>query len=138
MQTSVSPSGSWQVRTYALNDVGLGPDSGLLRVEVVNLASGEARTVYIDDAEYSDRRTIRWSDRDQVTLSQKQQGSFTLDAANAPSVPVPADLFSGLTGLAAAIGVFAGIVLIGSLAVVLGRALFGARAAVKSLPAEQV
>ena len=138
VQTSASPSGRWQIRTYALNDVGLGPDSGLLRVEVVDLASGEARTVYIDDAEYADRRAIRWSAGDQVTLAQKQQGSFTLDAANAPSVPVPADLFSGLAGLAAAVGVFAGVLLIGSLAIVLGRALVGARAAVKSLPAEQV
>jgi hypothetical protein len=53
-------------------------------------------------------------------------------------VPVPADLFSGLAGLAAAVGVFVGVLLIGSLAIVLGRALVGARAAVESLLAEQV
>jgi hypothetical protein len=71
VQTSASPSGRWEVRTYALNDVGLGPDSGLLRAEVVDLASGEARTVYIDDAQYSDRRVIRWSDGNQVVHTRR-------------------------------------------------------------------
>lgn len=138
VQTSNSPGGRWQVRTYFLDDVGVGPGSGLLSVEVIDLSSQQARTVYIDSARYSSRRTFRWSDADHVTLSQRQEGTFSLDAANASSVSVPADLISGLTGLAAATGVFGGVLVVGLLPIVLARALLGARAAVASLPAEPV
>jgi hypothetical protein len=137
VQTSVSPGERWEVRTYSVSDAGLGPDSGLLRVDVRDLrdSPGRQRTVYVDSAENADmdERQIRWLDADLVSISEEFGGSFQVDVAHDRAEP-PAEFMSGIAGLAAAFAAFIGVLVVGLLAILLVVPLLMARQAVRALP----
>lgn len=133
VQRSVSPNGRWELTTYSLDDVGLRPDSGLLRVDVRDLAepSSQRRTVYVDSAENADmdKRTIRWLDGDHVSISEERSGTFEVDVAHNRTAP-PSDFMSGLAGALAALAAFGGVLVLGLPIILLIVPLLMARQAV--------
>jgi hypothetical protein len=141
VQRSVSPNGRWELTTYSLDDVGLGPDSGLLRVDVRDLTKSSSRghTAYVDSAENADmdKRTIRWLDGEHVSISEERGGTFQVDVAHDRTAP-PSEFMSGLAGALAALAAFGGVLLLGLLVIMLVVPQLMARQAVKALPEGRV
>lgn len=137
VQRSVSPDGRWELTTYSLNDVGLGPDSGMLRVDVRDLAepASQRKTVYVDSAENADmdKRTIRWLDGDHVSISEERSGAFQVDVAHDRTAP-PSEFMSAIAGALAALAAFGGVLVLGLLIILLVVPLLMARQAVRALP----
>jgi hypothetical protein len=140
VQRSVSPDGHWELTTYFLDDVGLGPDSGLLRVDVRDLRepSGQRHTAYVDAAENADmvQRQIGWLDADHVSISEEYSGRFEVDVAH-DRTAAPSEFMSGLAGALAALAAFAGVLIAGLLAILFVVPLLIAREAVRALPEGQ-
>jgi hypothetical protein len=141
VQRSVSPSGRWELTTYFLNNVGLGPDSGVLRVDVRDLAepSSQRQTAYVDSAENSDmvKRTIRWLDGEHVSISEERSGTFEVDVAHDRTAP-PSEFMSGIAGALAALAAFGGVLIVGLLAILVVVPMLMARQAVQALPEGRV
>lgn len=141
VQKSASPNGRWQLTTYFLNDVGLGPDSGMLRVDVRDLTepSSQLRTTYVDTAEYSNmvKRTIRWLDGDHVSISEERSGTFQVDVAHDRTAP-PSEFMSSIAGALAALAAFGGVLVLGLPMILLVVPLLMARQAAQALPEERV
>lgn len=137
VQQSVSPSGRWELTTYFLTNVGLGPDSGMLRVDVRDLAqpSSRRKTVYVDAAENSSlvKRTISWLDEDHVSISEERDGTFQVDVAH-DRTPAPSEFMSSIAGALAALAAFGGVLVLGLLIILLIVPLLMARQAVQALP----
>lgn len=123
VQTSLSPDGRWEVRTWFVGDERLGHPEGVLRVDVMELTAlrGALRTIYVDPVpdRQAARRPVLWGDADHVRVPLAQGGQVVLDVARAPSQPTPGEFTSMMKATAIASATLFAVLVAGVFAVLL-------------------
>jgi hypothetical protein len=93
VQASVSPGGRWQAEALFVDDDGLGPHPGVLRLDVVDLTSPSrwTRSIFVAPARdrYAARAIAGWVDADRIALFREFGGKLFIDVSRANTARSP-------------------------------------------------